>query len=145
VNISTLAKNLGMRRDELIRKMAEIGFKLRTTATTDKISERKAKEIIKKIERERKEAQEKAKMMIDRHCGKTRYDFFRRLEKLVQNYRNEITEVVESAENDVLKALEICVASKNDTVIKISIHESLLYDKIKRLKEIRKSLETIVI
>lgn len=55
MNISTLAKNLGMRRNELIKKMAEFGFKLRKTATTDKISERKAKEIIKKIEREKRQ------------------------------------------------------------------------------------------
>ncbi|MEW6407285.1 MAG: translation initiation factor IF-2 [Patescibacteria group bacterium] len=55
MNLSTLAKNLGMRRDELIKKMAGFGFKLRKTATTDKISERKAKEIIKKIEREKRQ------------------------------------------------------------------------------------------
>lgn len=59
MNLSTLAKNLGMRRDELVKKMAQFGFRLRTTATTDKISERKAKEIIKKIEREKRFAQEK--------------------------------------------------------------------------------------
>lgn len=39
--------------------MAKLGFRLRTTATTDKISERKAKEIIKKIEREREEVKER--------------------------------------------------------------------------------------
>jgi translation initiation factor IF-2 len=59
MNLSTLAKNLGLRRDELVKRMAEFGFKLRQTATTDKISERKAKEIIKKIERERKQKAEK--------------------------------------------------------------------------------------
>ena len=78
-----------------------------------------------------KEAREKAEMMADRHWGKTRYDFSRRLEKLVQNYRNEITEAVESAESDVLKALEIGIASKNDTAIEISARESHLHDKIR--------------
>ena len=92
-----------------------------------------------------KEAKEKAEQMVDRHCGKTRYDFSRRMEKLVQNYRNEITGTVESAEADVLKALEIGIASKNDTATEVFARESRLHDKIKKLKEIKESLETITI
>jgi hypothetical protein len=67
------------------------------------------------------------------------------MEKLVQNYRNEITGTVESAEGDVLKALEIGIASKNDTATEVSARESRLHDKIKKLKEIKESLETITI
>jgi len=92
-----------------------------------------------------KEAKEKAEQMVDRHCGKTRYDFSRRMEKLVQNYRNEITGTVESAESYVLKALEIGVVSKNNTATEISARELHLHDKIKKLKEVKESLETITI
>jgi len=92
-----------------------------------------------------KEAKEKAEQMVDRHCGKTRYDFSRRMEKLVHNYRNEITGTVESAEGDVLKALEIGIASKNDTATEVSARESHLHDRIKKLNEIKESLETITI
>lgn len=49
-----------MRREELVKKMVELGFRLRVTATTDKISERKAKDIIKKIQREREQAKFRA-------------------------------------------------------------------------------------
>lgn len=53
MNISILAKKLNMRSDELRKKIVEYGFRLRKN--TKKISDRKVKEIIKKIERERKE------------------------------------------------------------------------------------------
>lgn len=54
MNISILAKKLEMSVPELIKKISGYGFKLRNN--TKKISDRKAKEIIKKVEREKKEA-----------------------------------------------------------------------------------------
>ncbi len=90
-----------------------------------------------------KEARNKAEQMVDRHCGKTRYDFSRRMEKLVQDYRLNITDTVESAQADVLKALEIGIASKKDTVIEVSAREAELNDKIKTLKQIKESLQRI--
>ena len=60
MNITTLAKRLKMSPEELCKKITEYGFKLRKT--TKKISDRKAKQIIKKIERERKKRQEKEKL-----------------------------------------------------------------------------------
>ena len=128
----------------------EIEFRFQTTDESDMLSITLdfAKKALPKALAHRlilKEAREKAEMMIDRHCGKTRYDFSRRMEKLVQNYRNEITRTVESAESDVLKALEIGIASKNDTAIEVSARESHLHDKVKKLKEIKESLETITI
>jgi len=129
---------------------SEIEFRFQTTDESDMLSITLdfAKKALPKALAHRlilKEAREKAEMMIDRHCGKTRYDFSRRMEKLVQNYRNEITRTVESAESDVLKALETGIVSKNDTVIEVSARESHLHNKIKRLKEIKESLETITI
>lgn len=52
MNLTTLAKKLDIKPQELLQKIEEYGFKLRKN--TKKISDRKAKEIIKKIERERK-------------------------------------------------------------------------------------------
>jgi len=52
MNLTTLAKKLDMKVPELFQKITEYGFRLRKN--TKKISDRKAKEIIKKIERERK-------------------------------------------------------------------------------------------
>lgn len=91
-----------------------------------------------------KEAREKAKQMVDRHCGKTRYDFYRRTGKLVQDYRLNITNVVESTESDVLKVLEIGLASKKDTATNISVREETLYNKIKHLKEMKESLRKTI-
>ena len=55
MNITILSKRLNMPIPELVKKIAGYGFKLR--ANTKKISDRKAKEIIKKVERERREAE----------------------------------------------------------------------------------------
>jgi len=126
----------------------EIEFRFKTTDESDMlgITLDFAKKALPKALAHRlilKEAREKAEMMIDRHCGKTRYDLSRRMEKLVQNYRDEITRTVESAESDVLKALEIGIASKNDTAIEVSTRESHLHDKIKKLKEIRESSQNL--
>jgi translation initiation factor IF-2 len=52
MNLTTLAKKLDMEVPELFQKITGYGFRLRKN--TKKISDRKAKEIIKKIERERK-------------------------------------------------------------------------------------------
>jgi len=91
-----------------------------------------------------KEAREKAEQMVDRHCGKTRYDFSRRMEKLVQDYRLNVTETVESAQGDVLRALEMGTASKKDTSADVSVRGETLRDKIKNLKEIKGSLQKII-
>ncbi len=57
MNITILSKRLNMPVPELMKKIASFGFKLRNN--TKKISDRKAKEIIKKVERERREAANK--------------------------------------------------------------------------------------
>ncbi len=87
-----------------------------------------------------KEAQEKAEMMIDRHCGKSRYDFSQRMEQLVRNYRKSITGTISLTQNDVLKALEIGVKSKQDISIKTKFFEIHLRNRIKVLTEIKGSL-----
>jgi len=53
MNITILSKRLNMLVPELMKKINSYGFKLRNN--TKKISDRKAKEIIKKVERERRD------------------------------------------------------------------------------------------
>jgi translation initiation factor IF-2 len=59
MNITILSRRLNMPVPELLKKINSYGFKLRNN--TKKISDRKAKEIIKKVERERREAEKKKK------------------------------------------------------------------------------------
>lgn len=84
-----------------------------------------------------KEAKEKATMLIDRHCGKAKYDFSERLEKMVKNYCLEIAMLVEQAQNDVLRALAAGLAAKQKTAAEISIAQANLKKRIKGLKEIK--------
>ena len=92
-----------------------------------------------------KEAREKAGAMVDRHCGKARYDFSQRMEQLVRNYRLSVTEAVKSRQNDVLKALKDGMASKQKTAIETASRETRLRDKILALQEIKESMQKITV
>jgi hypothetical protein len=84
-------------------------------------------------------------MLIDRHCGKARYDFSERLGQLVRNYQLNLTEAVRSRQNDVLKALEAGIASKQNAAIETKAQKTRIGDKIKNLKEIKESLQKLII
>ncbi|MDA8053438.1 MAG: dynamin family protein [Deltaproteobacteria bacterium] len=90
-----------------------------------------------------KEAREKAEMLIDIHCGKARYDFSMRMEKLVRNYRIDMAETIGSIQNDVLKALEAGITSKQNASIEAESLEKRISDKIKILKESKESLQKL--
>jgi len=91
-----------------------------------------------------KEAREKARQMMDRHAGKARYDFSQRMEKLVQDYRLHVAETVESAQSDVLKALEIGITSKQNTADEVFAKEKALDGRINSLKAIKEVLQNII-
>ncbi|MHB8232401.1 MAG: dynamin family protein [bacterium] len=88
-----------------------------------------------------KEAKEKAKMLVDMHCGKARYDFSLRMERLMRNYRLNVADAVESIQSSVLKALEAGTASRQSTAIEAASLEKRVRDKIKTLKSIKESLQ----
>ncbi len=92
-----------------------------------------------------KKAKERIRILIDRHCGKTRYDFSKRLEKLVLDYSLTINEITESSLTDVLNALETSITLKDKTSTEIAIQEINLDSKTKILKEIEQSLQKITI
>jgi len=91
-----------------------------------------------------KEARKRAEDMLDRHCGKARYDFSRRLDQLVQDYREDITGTVEAAQEDVLKALETALTAKSETVSQMVAREKRIGGKIAVLEEIKASLGGIM-
>jgi GTPase Era involved in 16S rRNA processing len=87
-----------------------------------------------------KEAREKAGMMIDRHCGKARYDFSQRMEQLIKNYRLSVTEAIQSRQNEVLNVLKEGMVSRQSTTIETAFIETRLRDKIITLQEIKTSI-----
>jgi len=88
-----------------------------------------------------KKALGEAEMLIDRHCGKARYDFSERLGQLVQTYRKDLTRTISSAQNDVMRALEAGVKSKQHVAVETTLLETRLRDKIKNLNEIKGSIQ----
>jgi len=87
-----------------------------------------------------KEAHQKAEMLVDRHCGKTRYDFSQRMKKLILNYNTSIAKPIETIQNNVLEALETGVLSKKNTTVKMISLEQQLQNKTEILEKIKESL-----
>lgn len=148
MNLSILAKNLGLRRDELIKKMAELGFRLRTTATTDKISERKAKEIIKKIERERRrkaERIEKAKKS-EEQPKKIYLPSIVRVKDLAEKLNLPVIEVIKKLmENGVMATINEEIDFETATIVasdfKVETEEQKEEVDILRSLGVRKKLQ----
>jgi len=90
-----------------------------------------------------KEAKDKAAMLVDRHCGKLRYDFSQRMEKLVRDYKVIFGNTVESMQKDVLRALEMGLATRQKTETEISNQEIGLRNRITKLNELQKSIQSV--
>jgi len=91
-----------------------------------------------------REARKKAEEMLDGFCGKARYDFSRRLDQLVRNYRQDITGIVEEAQKNVLQALETALAAKSETVSLAAARAKKIEARIAVLEEIKVSLGGIM-
>jgi len=90
-----------------------------------------------------KEAQDNIVQLIDRHCGKSRYDFSRRLDKLVQEYHLSMEITIKSIQSEVLKALEAGIKSKQETADKIIYQENQLNQRLSILKILQASTQQI--
>ena len=88
-----------------------------------------------------KDARQKARMLVGRHCAKADYDFSMRMEKLVHNYRIDMTKMIGAIQADVLKALEAGIASKQKAAFKTEDIERRLREKIEILTKIKDSLQ----
>ncbi len=124
----------------------EIEFRFKTTEQSDVlgITINLARKALPKILAQKliiKEAHQKAEMLVDRHCGKTRYDFSQRMEKFILNYNTSIAKPIETTQNNVLKALEKGVLSKQSTTVKIISISEQLQNETKILEEIKESLK----
>ena len=128
----------------------EIEFRFQTTDESDMLSmtidlARKALPKILAHKLILKEAQEKAEIMVDRHCGKARYDFSQRMEQLVRDYRKHITETADSVQKDVLTAIETALLTKQNTTAEITAQKMRMSKKVKTLEEIKETFKTLII
>jgi len=80
-----------------------------------------------------KEARERAEMLVDRHCGKLRYDFSQRTEKLVRDYKILFNASVESMQKDVIRALETGLMAQQKTEAETMKHEADLHNRLAKL------------
>ncbi len=90
-----------------------------------------------------KKAQEKVEVMVDRHCGKVHYDFSRRMKQMVNDYRQNTTQIVDSVQAEVLNVLELTLANKKNTLVEISSQKTSVNTRINRLEGMRKTLKSI--
>ena len=90
-----------------------------------------------------KEARNKAVTLIDRHCGKLRYDFTQRMEELVHDYRSLVEDTVESAQKDILKAVGAGLKAKQKTAAEITGQEAILHHRFTTLKTLKESIQQV--
>jgi len=90
-----------------------------------------------------KEARDRAEMLVDRHCGKLRYDFSQRMEKLVRDYKVVFGSAVEEMQKDVLRALEAGLSAKQKTEAEVSNQEVNLRNSIAKLNDFKKSIQSL--
>jgi len=122
---------------------AEIEFRWQTEDETDMLSMTLdfAKKIMPKGIAHRiiwGEARERAEMLIDRHCGKLRYDFSQRMDKLVRDYKMFFNSSLEATQKDVLCALEVGLRTRQKTEVEIAKQEVDLRNRLAKLIDLQR-------
>jgi len=125
---------------------AEIEFRFQTEDETDMLSITldAVKKVMPKAIAHKiiwKEARERAEILVDRHCGKLRYDFSQRMEKLVRDYKIIFGNNVENMQKDVLRALETGLAVRQKTETEVVKQEADLRARIEKLTELQKLIQ----
>lgn len=128
---------------------AEIEFRFQTEDETDMLSMTldAIKKVLPKAISHRivwKEARERAEILVDRHCGKLRYDFSQRMEKLVRDYNTIFNASAESMQKDVLRALETGLATRQKTETEVTKQETDLRNRITKLTGLHKSVRNLL-
>jgi hypothetical protein len=90
-----------------------------------------------------RESKERAEMLVDRHCGRLRYDFSRRMEKLVMDYKTIFDDAVTQTQEDILRAVEAGMAAQQKTGAEVEKQERALADLIATLNALRADVERV--
>jgi len=90
-----------------------------------------------------RESKERAEMLVDRHCGRLHYDFSRRMEKLVTDYKTIFDDAVTQTQEDILRAVEAGMAAQQKTGSEVEKQERALADLIATLNTLRADVERV--
>lgn len=90
-----------------------------------------------------KEAREKAEMLVDRHCGKLRYDFSQRMEKLARDYKSLFENAVTEVQKDVLQALETGLTIRQKTEVETQKQKKELDNRISKLNKLKTEIQNL--
>jgi hypothetical protein len=82
-------------------------------------------------------------MLVDRHCGRLRYDFSRRMEKLVTDYKTIFDDAVTQMQEDILWAVEAGMATQQKMGAEVEKQERALADLIVTLNALRADVERV--
>jgi GTPase Era involved in 16S rRNA processing len=127
---------------------AEIEFRFQTEDEIDMLSITldAIKRILPKIITHRiiwKESKEEAEMLVDRHCGKLRYDFSQRMEKLAKDYKIIFESSVAETQKDILQVLEAGLVTKQKTEAEIKKQEIELSSRIAKLNKLKTKIQNL--
>jgi len=89
------------------------------------------------------ESRERAKMLVDRHSGKLRYDFSQRMEKLIRDYKTIFGSAVMEMQKDMLQALETGLAIQQKTETETKKQEIELGSRIAKLNKLKTEIRNL--
>lgn len=90
-----------------------------------------------------KEARERAEMLVDRHCGKLRYDFSQRMERLARDYKSLFENAVTEVQKDVLQALETGLTIRQKTEVEVQEQKKELDNRIAKLNKLKTEIQNL--
>ena len=90
-----------------------------------------------------KNACEDSTMLIDRHCGRLRYDFVERIKKTVKDYKIVLDQSLEAAKKNISSILEIAENSMQNTTSETASLEKQLNERTELLTQLKQELDNI--
>jgi hypothetical protein len=79
----------------------------------------------------------------DRHCGRSRYDFYQRVLKSVTDYRNKLNEIFEETTTGIELAMKKSLSEKEKSSQKTEESMPLIIDQEERLSQVKRSIENL--
>lgn len=90
-----------------------------------------------------KAAKERAAMLVDRHCGRLRYDFVQRIEKNADDYEKSVRQNADAIKENITAALRIAHELKERSSQEIGEREKIITAKLALLSELGHEIQNI--
>lgn len=88
-----------------------------------------------------KKMKESVVELLDRHCGRVRYDLVNRIQKTVKEFQKELTQKIDETLEAIRLSFQKAIALHNVSVEEVNKNLGILSNRVIKLKECRDTLE----